>query len=107
MTAAARPRLLVTGIAAGLGAEIAAAFAGAGYDVLGLSRSAHASGSVSALVAQGGGTYTHIPCDITLPADVAFALAPVADSIDVVIHNAQLLTIKPFADISADEFEQV
>jgi NAD(P)-dependent dehydrogenase (short-subunit alcohol dehydrogenase family) len=38
MTASARPNLLVTGIAEGLGAEIAGTFARAGYDMLGLSR---------------------------------------------------------------------
>ena len=34
-----RPLLLITGIADGLGAGIATAFAGAGYDILGLARS--------------------------------------------------------------------
>src|ERR1700751_5608170 len=38
MTASARPNLLVTGIAEGLGAEIAGTFARAGHDMLGLSR---------------------------------------------------------------------
>jgi NAD(P)-dependent dehydrogenase (short-subunit alcohol dehydrogenase family) len=104
---AARPNLLVTGIAEGLGAEIAGTFARAGYDVLGVSRSTRASGAINAVVAQGGGKYTHVACDITRPADVALALQPMAETVDVLIHNAQLLTIKPFAEISADEFEQV
>lgn len=107
MPAATRPNLLVTGIAEGLGAEIAGIFASAGYDVLGLSRSPRASKSISAAVAQGGGEYTHLACDITQPKDVAHALGPVAERVEVLIHNAQLLTIKPFAEISADEFEQV
>ena len=107
MTTSSRPRLLVTGIAEGLGAETAGAFARAGYDVLGLSRTARASEGVSTMVVQGGGKYTHIACDITRPADVALALEPVAESIGVLIHNAQLLMIKPFAGISANEFEQV
>src|SRR5262249_12276225 len=103
----ARPSPLVTGIAAGLGAEIARPFARAGYDVLGLSRTARASDTINAVVAQGGGQYAHLACDITHPADVALALKPVAETIDVLIHNAQHLLIKPFAEISADEFEQV
>jgi len=107
MTASARPKLLVTGIAEGLGAEIAGTFARAGYDVFGVSRTARASDAIKVSVAQGGGRYTHLACDLTRPADVAHVLQSVADRVDVLIHNAQLLMIKPFADISADEFEQV
>src|SRR5256885_5995205 len=107
MAVSARRNLLITGIAEGLGAEIAGTFARAGYDVFGVSRTARASEGVSALVAQGGGRYTHLACDITHPADVALTLRPLAETIDVLIHNAQLLMIRPFAEISADEFEQV
>jgi NAD(P)-dependent dehydrogenase (short-subunit alcohol dehydrogenase family) len=102
-----RPKLLVTGIAEGLGADIAGIFARAGYDVIGVSRSQRASDSIGQLVEQGGGRYSHLACDITHPADVAKVLRPVADGVEVLIHNAQQLLIKPFAEISADEFEQV
>jgi NAD(P)-dependent dehydrogenase (short-subunit alcohol dehydrogenase family) len=102
-----RATLLITGIAEGLGAEIAGIFSRAGYDVLGLSRSGRASEAVGAAVAQGGGRYTHLACDLEHPDDVSRVLRPVAASIDVLIHNAQLLTIKPFAEISTEEFEQV
>jgi NAD(P)-dependent dehydrogenase (short-subunit alcohol dehydrogenase family) len=102
-----RRSLLITGIAEGLGTEIAGTFARAGYDVLGLSRSDRASEAVGAAVEQGGGRYTHLFCDLAHPADVSLVLRPVADSIDVLIHNAQLLTIKPFVDIPTEEFEQV
>jgi NAD(P)-dependent dehydrogenase (short-subunit alcohol dehydrogenase family) len=102
-----RRTLLITGIAEGLGAEIAATFARAGYDVLGLSRGDRVSQRVGAAVEQGGGHYTHLPCDITHPADVSLVLRPVAEGIDVLIHNAQLLMIKPFTDMSAGDFEQV
>jgi NAD(P)-dependent dehydrogenase (short-subunit alcohol dehydrogenase family) len=107
MTLSARPRLLITGIAEGLGADIAGIFARMGYDVIGLSRTQRASESIGQLVAHSGGRYTHLACDITHPADVALALHPVAEGIDVLVHNAQHLLIKPFAEISADEFEQV
>src|SRR5438477_3200357 len=102
-----RRTLLVTGIAEGLGTEIAGTFSRAGYDVLGVSRSDRASVAVGAAVEQGGGRYTHLPCNLAYPADVSLALRPVADGIDVLIHNAQLLMIKPFADTSTEEFEQV
>jgi NAD(P)-dependent dehydrogenase (short-subunit alcohol dehydrogenase family) len=102
-----RRTLLITGIAEGLGIEIAGTFSRAGYDVLGLSRSDRVSRAVGAEVEQGGGRYTHLPCDLTHPADVARSLRPIAAGVDVLIHNAQLLMIKPFADISAEAFEQV
>jgi len=102
-----RRTLLITGIAEGLGAEIAGTFAQAGYDVFGLSRSVRAFKAVSALVQEGGGRYTHLACDLAQPADVSLALRPIAEGVDVLIHNAQLLMIKPFTDISTEEFEQV
>ena len=103
----ARPLLLVTGIAEGLGAEIAAAFAGAGRDVIGLSRSDRCSPTIRRSVEQHGGSYTHLACDLTQAGDVTAALAPYGARIDVLIHNAHLLLIKPFGQTTAIEFEHV
>jgi NAD(P)-dependent dehydrogenase (short-subunit alcohol dehydrogenase family) len=103
----ARPLLLVTGIAEGLGAEIAATFARAGYDVHGLARTDRAAAHLGALVEQAGGRYTHVTCDVTNAADVSHALQGVAASVDVLIHNAQHLLIRPFAEISPLGFENV
>jgi NAD(P)-dependent dehydrogenase (short-subunit alcohol dehydrogenase family) len=69
-----RPLLLITGIADGLGAGIAAAFAGAGYDILGLARSNKAAALIGRLVAARGGRYTHLCGDVTQCPDVAAAL---------------------------------
>jgi NAD(P)-dependent dehydrogenase (short-subunit alcohol dehydrogenase family) len=103
----ARRTLLITGIGDGLGAETAAAFALAGYDITGLSRTDRCTEPIRALVQQAGGSYTHLACDISHPDDVSGALRPIAEKIDVLIHNAQLLTIKPFAEIPVSEFEEV
>jgi NAD(P)-dependent dehydrogenase (short-subunit alcohol dehydrogenase family) len=102
-----RPLLLVTGIAAGLGAGIAATFAQAGYDVVGLARSDRAAAEIGRRVAAAGGTYVHRCADLTRPADVAAALAPDLGRIAVVVHNAHALLIKPFDQLVEDEFEQV
>lgn len=102
----ARPLLLVTGIAEGLGEAIAAAFARAGHDVIGLSRSDRCSPKIRQSVARHGGGYTHLACDVTSPHDVAAALAPHATDIDVLVHNAHLLLIKPFEQTTGSEFEQ-
>ena len=101
----ARPLLLVTGIAEGLGAEIATAFAQAGHDVIGLSRSDRSSTSIRQSVERYAGHYTHLACDLTQAGDVAAALAPYGARIDVLIHNAHLLLIKPFGQTTAVEFE--
>ncbi len=102
-----RQRLLIAGIAEGLGAEIAASFAEAGYDVVGLSRTGRASAHVATLVEQRGGRYFHLACDLTRPNDVSAALRTHAEHIDTLIHNAQSLLIRPFAETSADDFEAV
>jgi NAD(P)-dependent dehydrogenase (short-subunit alcohol dehydrogenase family) len=105
--AGARPLLLVTGIAGGLGASIAATFALAGYDILGLARSDKAAASIGSLVARIGGGYTHLRSDVTKAADVAAALAPHLGKISVVVHNAQAFLNKPFEQIDEAQFEAV
>jgi NAD(P)-dependent dehydrogenase (short-subunit alcohol dehydrogenase family) len=102
-----RPLLLITGIAEGLGAATAREFAEAGYDVLGIARSDRATRAVAGEVAQRGGLYTHVTCDVTHPADLAAALGPHADRVSVLVHNAQRLLISPFDQITVDDFEQV
>jgi short-subunit dehydrogenase len=105
---ATRPRtLLITGIGEGFGVEIAASFAEAGYDVLGLSRSERCSEQIRARLDRHARSYLHLTCDLTRSEDVARILRPYAERVDVLIHNAQTLMIKPFTDISADDFEQV
>ncbi len=98
------PVVVIAGIAEGLGAHIARTFAMAGHDVVGLSRSDRATPEIAAAVAQGGGIYSHIACDLTDPAQVAAAVHPYADRIAVLVHNAQILLIKPATETTLDEF---
>ncbi|HVR65695.1 MAG TPA: SDR family NAD(P)-dependent oxidoreductase [Verrucomicrobiae bacterium] len=107
MARASRPVALISGVAAGLGASLADAFAAAGYDIIGLARSNRAAAEIAALVAKQGGSYLHHSCDITQPIQVATALQRDAKRIAVAVHNAQALLIKPFGEISPDEFEEV
>lgn len=102
-----RRRLLIAGIAEGLGLEIAAAFAESAYDVVGLSRTDRASAQVKTAVEERGGRYIHLRCDLSRPDEVSAALRTHAEQIDTLIHNAQSLMIRPFADISPGDFEQV
>jgi NAD(P)-dependent dehydrogenase (short-subunit alcohol dehydrogenase family) len=99
--------VLVTGVAEGLGASIAAIFAAGGHDIVGLSRSDRASTQISARLGRNGGSYTHLTCDITQPDEVKSALYPYASRIAVLVHNAHDLLIKPFEETTAEEFERV
>lgn len=103
----ARPLLLVTGIAEGLGAEIAAGFARAGHDVIGLSRSDRCATPIRQSVERHDGCYVHIACDVTSPSKLAAALAPYAGRIGVLVHNASVLLIRPFEKTTAIEFEHI
>jgi len=103
----ARPLLLITGIGEGFGAEIATVFARAGHDVLGLSRTDRASAQIRQAVERQDGRYTHLPCDVTSPGDVAATLAPYAARIDILVHNAHGFLTKPFEQTTAVEFEQI
>lgn len=100
-----RPKLLLTGAAEGLGADIVETFAKAGHDVVGLSRTLKSREHLAHRVEQAGGKYTHLACDLTRPADVAAACGPVAGEIDVLVHNAHVLDIRPFEQISIAGFE--
>lgn len=106
MGRADRPTLLLTGAAEGLGADIAETFAQAGHDVVGLSRTPKASEHLARRVTRAGRKYAHLACDLTRPIDVAAACEPLATRIDVLIHNAHVLDIKPFEQTSITAFEQ-
>lgn len=100
----ARPLLLVSGIADGLGASLASSFAASGYDVLGLSRSNRATTRVSRLVADEGGVYVHRRCDITKPVQVAAALRADVDRVAVFVHNAHALVLETSGETTLGDF---
>lgn len=102
-----RPLVLLTGAADGLGASIAAAFAAAGHDVVGLARSDRAAALLAGTVAARGGTYTHVAGDITQADAIANALAPHARRVAVLVHNAAAFLMKGFEETAAREFEEV
>lgn len=107
MTDTKRPTLLISGIAEGLGVALAETFAQAGHDIIGLSRTDRTTADITARVADNGGTYTHLSCDIGRTEDVTSVLGPVADRIDHMIHNAHALLIKPIAETSEADYERI
>ena len=102
-----RPMVLVSGIAEGLGASIASAFAAAGHDVIGLARTPRIKDGVACAVRKRGGEYVHLVCDLTVPGQVTEALAPYANHISVFVHNAHRLLIKAADATTPQEFEEV
>jgi NAD(P)-dependent dehydrogenase (short-subunit alcohol dehydrogenase family) len=99
-----RPIALIAGIATGLGASLAEAFAVAGHDVLGLARSDRCAAEVAERVAGAGGAYTHSRCDLTDGGQVIDALRGWEGRIDVFVYNAHELFVAPlerttFADV--------
>ena len=102
-----RPLLLVSGVAEGLGASLAETFARAGHDVLGIARSDRAAAEIAARVRTAGGAYTPLQVDLTEPEAVARALAPHAERVAVLIHNAHALLIRPFEETAPAEFERI
>lgn len=101
MSAAQGRVALVTGASRGIGAHIAGALAGAGWTVVGLSRS-------------GGGTDERVPvlaCDVTEPAAVETAVRSVVEDhgrIDLLVNNAGLVEPEvPLWDSDVDTWWQV
>lgn len=100
-----RPLTVIAGMAEGLGASLAGAFAAAGCDVLGLARSDRAARAAEERAVASGGSYRHVTADISAP-EAAEALRPHADRIAVLIHTAQVFSMKPFAETAPEDFEQ-
>jgi len=95
--------ILITGTSRGIGYELALQFAGAGHNVLAISRKIPQE-----LIAN-----QNISC-LSLDLSASGSLQQVRDfiestwhKVDVVIHNAGALILKPFVDITAEEFEYI
>src|SRR5262249_21642757 len=91
----------------GLGVALGRAFAAAGYDVVGLARSAGAASAMAWAVEGAGGAYAHLTCDLSQPAEVAGVLAPHADGIAALVYNAHELLIAPFVEVPVAAFERL
>jgi NAD(P)-dependent dehydrogenase (short-subunit alcohol dehydrogenase family) len=91
--------VLITGVAGGIGAACARAFAEAGWAVAGLGLSAEAAGHVE----------RHASIDLA-GADVEARLEAFIGElprIDAVVNNAALQIVKPLRDTTADEWDRM
>lgn len=100
--------LLIVGMATGLGAGIADAFVRAGYRVAGLSR--RADPSLGDMARCWGEAYRHYACDVTRPDEMNAAVRVIGTDMGapmVVIYNPMQLLIRPFLEVTVEEFESV
>jgi len=95
--------IIVTGTSRGIGYELALLFANAGHNVLAISR------KVPAALME----HSNVSC-LAVDISEVDGLKAVEDfiasawkTVDVIIHNAGALTLKPFEQISANEFEYI
>jgi len=95
--------IIITGTSRGIGYELALQFAKAGHNVLAISRK-----TPQALIENGN--ITCLSVDLAVENDlqkIENVLSHTWKKVDVIIHNAGLLLLKPFDQISSEEFENV
>jgi NADP-dependent 3-hydroxy acid dehydrogenase YdfG len=93
---------LVTGASRGIGRAIALRLAADGYEVIAVARSQDELDSLCAEIATTSGKCRALPLDVTDGAAVSRALKN--ESVDVLVNNAGVGIIKPFVDMSLDEW---
>lgn len=97
-------QVVITGTSRGIGFEMVKLFAEAGHKVLALSRNEN---PVLELELENVHTFS---CDISQASDLEAVKKYLSDSglkVDILINNAGALLNKPFAEISAEEFEAI
>lgn len=93
--------IIITGTSRGIGCELAVQFANAGHNVLALSRK-----TPQALI--DNPNITCLSLDLSVAEDFEKAKNFIESTwkhVDVIIHNAGALVLKPFAEITNEEFE--
>ncbi|CAM3581972.1 short-chain type dehydrogenase [Flavobacterium saliperosum S13] len=95
--------IIITGTSRGIGHELALQFAAAGHQVLSISRKI-------APELLGNKHITCLSVDLASDEDlqkVANFISTAWKKVDIIIHNAGSLLLKPFGEISSEEFENV
>ncbi|WP_300565869.1 SDR family oxidoreductase [Flavobacterium sp.] len=95
--------IIITGTSRGIGYELALQFANAGHNVLAISRK-----TPQALIENAN--ITCLSVDLSNEKDlpkIENFLSQTWKKVDVIIHNAGSLLLKPFGEITANEFENI
>ncbi len=99
---------IITGSARGIGAATLREFASHGYAAIGLDILAEGE-AVAGEINQAGGESLFMQCDVSSENQVAQCIRAVADKygrIDVLVNNAGVVLVKPFDQISWEEFRR-
>ncbi|GAA1113277.1 SDR family NAD(P)-dependent oxidoreductase [Kribbella jejuensis] len=100
---------LVTGAASGIGAAVATRLAADGASVALLARRRDRLEKVAAQITESGGTALVVPADVSAPESVAAAAAVVHKEfgdVDLLVNNAGLMRVVPFADGPLDDWRR-
>jgi short-subunit dehydrogenase len=97
-----RGSALVTGASRGIGRAIAVALAQAGYDIIGVARNNEELNALGSTISETGREFRGIPVDLTDAAATTRALDGI--DVDILINNAGIGVIKPFVELTADEW---
>ncbi len=93
---------LVTGASRGIGRAVALKLASDGYDIVAVARNESELRSLAGEIAPTGRTCRTIPLDLTQVDATRVALEGL--DVDVLVNNAGMGVIRPFAELSADEW---
>ncbi len=104
MSTTSRPTALVTGASRGIGRAIALRLSDT-HDVVAVARSTTDLDTLVAEVAGRGGRCRSIALDVTDGGAVAAALGTI--DVDVLVNNAGVGTLKPFLELTADEWHRM
>jgi len=97
---------VVTGAGRGLGRACAFALAGAGADVVMVSRTESDLKQAAADIAAEGGTASPLVCDVSDMDDIREKIGGL-DRIDILVNNAGTNAPEPFIDVSEENFDKV
>lgn len=101
-------RVLITGAGAGLGRDMALAFAAQGATVMVSDLSGEAAAAVAAEITQAGGRAHTNTADVTREQDIIDMVAQAAErmgGIDCLVNNAGIETIKPVTDLTEADWD--
>jgi len=99
-----KPVAVITGASRGIGRATALHLAGQ-YDIVALARSDDELESLAQEIERAGGSCRPRVVDLTQPAAVSAALAGI--HADVLVNNAGIGTLKPFMELTRDEWTQM
>ena len=98
--------VVITGASRGLGRVCAEAFAARGAEVVLVSRGREELEAAAAELRAAGALARAVPCDVTMPADVAALFASV-ECCDVLVNNAGGNRPQPFLDVTVETLDQL